>query len=628
MSIGYKRVISLIIFITLLLGLTVVGFTNCPSNADFEDAIRSAIVNYFRTHSEEDLNVLKDLIEFYSTHDLSTADCSEVGKNSGVEIQEAYKDTGNVSEAVEGLEEDEKSVSLIEEVFSWVDDLLHSEWISNSIIGITLHSWSSDDFQFPIGSNNLWGGGGMRFAVRYNGNLKWSHDGWIGSNIQTLPVTEDLHFTENTNDKKVAVGKVADSNIEVKTEATLLKDKKWMLIKYTMINKGNSAINNVKFYQGADFDVDHVTYSNDYGGYDSNLKLLYEWDSDGYPYVGFASSLSPAKHDVTQFRKIWDRISSDTLGDSNSYGIGDVGVAFRWDFGTLYPGETKEIPIILGAGTSLSDLKNEIKNGLGYVAPAQEPKLKILAIPILWRTINNDEFQNSFNKSLDIFLKQLNLNICRDKISIEWVDVSQSFSNFDCCSSWWCKNFGDVCQIDKVTEYATKLGKNPKDFNFVIGMIDQNSFLSTVCENDGIDGCRSGKTVWFNEQYKVALAHEVGHVFNLEDEWCSNPAGSDDCRCNDGGIKFQSCEKDINYLDPELGCNASEGGDCCETEDYDGDGNVDLCRDYELCCEGNVYSEHGRSGRSIMSYSNAPEPRGFNSPSLDYLNTKDELRCD
>lgn len=621
----------------LILISSVVGFTNCPSDNEFEDAIRSAIVNYFRTHSEEDLNVLKDLIEFYSTNDLSTADCSEVGKNSGVEIQEAYKDTGNVSEVVEGV--DEKSTSLIEEVFSWVDDLLHSEWISNNIIGITLHSWGSDDFQFPIGSNNLWRSGGMRFAVRYNNNLKWSHDGWIGSGIQTLPVTEDLDFVENTADKKVAVGKVADNSIEVKTEATLLKDKKWMLIKYTLRNKGSSAISNVKFYHGADFDVDHVTYSNDYGGYDSTLKLLYEYDYDGKPYVGFASSLNPAKYDVSQYQQIWSRINSDSLAMGNSYGMGDVGVAFRWDFGTLYPGETKEIPIVLGAGASLSNLKNEINNGLGYISPVQEPKLKILAVPIRW-TRSNDEFKTAFNEALDVFLRQLELNNCRDKVYVEWVDVSQGLNDFHCCYTPQCIKDKNTCQVNQVMYYVmANLKKNPKDFNIVAGLVDENSFEKTGCNRDPrIDGCHHsyGNVVWANENYigyKHVMAHEIGHIFGLEDEYCSNQAGSTDCKCNDGGSSLwqQYCLLELSGPDPNplgstLGCDPTgaldpdTGFPCCNFD------NDHLCSNvnYGVCCYGN---KNAYGGRDIMSYTSASEPRWFDVHSVAHLNTKTELRC-
>ncbi|MBU4501241.1 MAG: hypothetical protein KKA79_01515, partial [Nanoarchaeota archaeon] len=179
------------------------GSNSCPSDADFEDAIRQAIVDYFDNPNDENLNTLRDLVRFYSTNDLSSADCSEVGDDSGVEIQEIYNDVENVTydnEDIDLVVEDSsrKDVALVSEIFSWVDDLLHSEWISNGLIGITLHSWGSDDFQFPIGSNNLWVTGGTRFAVKYNDNTKWSHNGWIG-NVDTFSVTDNLDFVENTN---------------------------------------------------------------------------------------------------------------------------------------------------------------------------------------------------------------------------------------------------------------------------------------------------------------------------------------------------------------------------------------------------------------------------------------------
>lgn len=127
-----------------------------------------------------------------------------------------------------------------------------------------------------------------------------------------------------------------------------------------------------------------------------------------------------------------------------------------------------------------------------------------------------------------------------------------------------------------------------------------------------------------------AVAHEIGHFFGLEDEYCSNQAGSSSCYCNDGGDRPWYClSKDINYLRRNLGCDPTGAPDpdtglpCCNFD------NNHLCSNvnYDICCYGN---KNPYGGRETMSYANvelrSPGDRGFDILSIAHLNTK--LRCD
>jgi len=115
--------------------------------------------------------------------------------------------------------------------------------------------------------------------------------------------------------------------------------------------------------------------------------------------------------------------------------------------------------------------------------------------------------------------------------------------------------------------------------------------------------------------------------YGLEDEYCSNQAGSGHPNCNDGNEWWRLFNiipmppTDINYLDDRLGCNASIGyccSDCSASANPFGKG------DYFICCEGNM---NDLGGRSIMSYANAAGPRAFDNHSKEHLASFPKLSC-
>jgi subtilase family serine protease len=225
-------------------------------------------------------------------------------------------------------------------------------WISNGQIGIDLHLLGSTNFQFPLGTHNL---DFEMFGVRYNGTFKWAWD---------FDIIEWMHFITDTPEKKIAVGRLSDGRLMVEMRATLLGDKKWILIEYRLENLGNGPLT-LSFYQPANFDVDH-TRRDDRGAYDLRLNMVYQWDSDGYPYVGFASLVPSSEHEVNDYGWMWSNVMYDRMRGDNSCS-GDCGVALKWDV-TLDPGGDSVIPIIFGAGTNETDLKEEIEDGLAYSA--------------------------------------------------------------------------------------------------------------------------------------------------------------------------------------------------------------------------------------------------------------------
>jgi hypothetical protein len=251
-------------------------------------------------------------------------------------------------------------------------------------------------------------------------------------------------------------------------------------------------------------------------------------------------------------------------------------------------------------------------NGDG-IGDACEPYLRLLFVPLNWQT-DQSEFESSVDTQVQYFTESIPLRDCPYRISIDTLSVTtQNFDTFTCTDR--------DCSADRVQDYVRGLGITTAAYDVIVGVTG-----SSPCPP--VEGCSNRENaIWVNTTYLSVIAHEMGHIFGLEDEYCSNPAGSTDCRCNDGntpGICWDANGErrrsdDINWLDAGFGCNPS-GRPCC---------NFNVTRpcqavNYGVCCLGN---NNTVGGRCIMSYANAPEPRAFCQHCTDHLSTVEELQC-
>ena len=140
---------------------------------------------------------------------------------------------------------------------------------------------------------------------------------------------------------------------------------------------------------------------------------------------------------------------------------------------------------------------------------------------------------------MNTFLGQVPLNQCREDVLVRKLSVTdQRFAGFTCSAAEDDLN----CQVNSVRAFVSGLGLDPADYDVVVGVTQ-----SSPCQP--IAGCSNGtNTIWVLSQPDFVTAHEIGHIYGLEDEYCSNSAGSTDCRCNDGGTKYDSCTTDVNPL--------------------------------------------------------------------------------
>jgi len=241
-----------------------------------------------------------------------------------------------------------------------------------------------------------------------------------------------------------------------------------------------------------------------------------------------------------------------------------------------------------------------------------EPYVNLLFVPVKWKD-SQAKFDNAVAEQMKFFVQTLPLQDCPQRIKVTILDVkTQNNNNFVCSKA--------DCGVDNVRSFVAGLGISIADYDAVVGVTSQP-------DCGGIVGCSNlADTIWITTWDASVTAHEMGHIYGLSDEYCSNPGGSTDCRCNDGDKASAACQVsahdgvktgDRNWLDPALGCNPF-GPPCVNT------GKQCKDVDYGICSEGNT---NAGGGKCIMSYSGAPGPREFCQHCNDWLTTIPQLHC-
>ncbi len=339
-----------------------------------------------------------------------------------------------------------------------------------------------------------------------------------------------------------------------------------------------------------------------------------------------------------------DLVGAVTHTDSVPDGVGDYTFEYRHplnsadnahDF-SLSPGDT------VGFRFSFPDGETDCQ-AVGYNWPssfpasygdiviASEAYVKLLFVPLNWKS-TQAEFDSQSDTQISFFTDAIPLSACPEEISISKLDVAtQDFDTFTCSSS--------NCGVGSISPFVSGLGINTADYDIIVGLVEQ-----TPCSP--IAGCSNGvDTVWVETEYDTVLAHEIGHIYGLEDEYCSNDAGSTDCRCNDGDAggcgdtsSDGSATGDVNFLCDE--CTATDPCDCppdgsddctgspCCNFAYGGNDYDCSTMNYGVCCLGNKTTA---GGRAVMSFANvedvSPGTRDYDVHSRAHFVTEPDLNC-
>jgi len=108
-------------------------------------------------------------------------------------------------------------------------------------------------------------------------------------------------------------------------------------ITFVLTNTGNSTLENVRFFQGVDYDISDA--GNDYGWYSNSTDTVWQND-DNYFKNGFRGNRTSSHHDLNAYGSMWSDMSNGNLNDAEKYpasGTADCGVALQWDAGNLTP---------------------------------------------------------------------------------------------------------------------------------------------------------------------------------------------------------------------------------------------------------------------------------------------------
>ena len=248
------------------------------------------------------------------------------------------------------------------------------------------------------------------------------------------------------------------------------------------------------------------------------------------------------------------------------------------------------------------------------------PNVRLLFVPVNWSG-NQASFEAATKTQVDFFIDAIPLKDCREEIEVVKLDVADALSGADF-----------QCATAAVQNHVDGLGINRADYDVVVGLTNRRGCGGVVGRSNGAD------TVWVYSGYQSVAAHELGHIYGLADQYCSNQAGSVDGRCNDGDIQNDGAlSGDKNWIDadnpydcPPNAVPASDGKNCCNFFDNVWQNKVRNCSavNYGVCCLGN---KNSAGGRSIMGFADvevvSPGARAFDGHDKAHLATIQQLKC-
>jgi hypothetical protein len=235
----------------------------------------------------------------------------------------------------------------------------------------------------------------------------------------------------------------------------------------------------------------------------------------------------------------------------------------------------------------------------------EDSKFKLVFVPL---NKNTGAYDSAVSQQSEFFIDNYPFRNCEDQIEVVKVN--------DVCdvpvSSSSCTDSNQVMTVDEIEECADDAGHG--DFTKAVGVFQENVCGGTLGWSYGPNAYDA---VVSTAGSTVVTAHEIGHEYGLNDEYL------DICRYPSAGPLI---DPNSNCLEEayegEAGLN-NAGTNWVSDSPWCAGGSEDA-PGYSVFCRGNKNSD---GGRDIMSYGNAPGPRGFAPPAQNHIESKDELTC-
>ena len=221
---------------------------------------------------------------------------------------------------------------------------------NNGIIEVLLEASNIDEYDFPIGQDNL-----------ANVNFGISRDGTITED-DNFTYTVDSALILDTPAQQISQAEYNDGVVDIVQTGTTLAGSQFMKLNFKFTNAGTTTIDVLKFGIEGDGDVDGS--GSDTAVYDPVTDTAYVFDdASGTVYVGISSPGPSSAHDLQNccpsVAGFIDSPNGDNLHPDS--GTADVTANLVWNLGSLAPGQMKILDVILAAGSDLNDLNNQIQ---------------------------------------------------------------------------------------------------------------------------------------------------------------------------------------------------------------------------------------------------------------------------
>lgn len=131
-----------------------------------------------------------------------------------------------------------------------------------------------------------------------------------------------------------------------------------LLMRHTTVNISDERIDDMRVYIVMDFDVGGPTsYKDDIGHFEPETGLMLAHD-DNPLWVAMSSKPKADGHEISSPTKL--RISEETRDLKNNRELGpcDIATALQWNHGSMEPGESRTVEIVIASATSIDEVKN------------------------------------------------------------------------------------------------------------------------------------------------------------------------------------------------------------------------------------------------------------------------------